>query len=471
MADTIERPTILQVNAWTGSEVPTQELPTFTPWGQRELVAGRTRWLAPAAPVDDRRWDHPDVGWGLILPDRDDLKPAELATAADASEPIRKLLAARPGSPVLRFRKDLQQGYLRRYYADGRAQDLSVQAPRPGTGEGRTPQYLLINASPAVIPWAVQYALNMSAYVGRLDLEGTALENYVEALIGDWGGASCDPRAAVVWSVDHGAPDITNLMARVIADRVWTVMETDADLTGRRRLDGASATRAGLADALAELSPALVVTTSHGMTGPVGSPERLKAQLGAPVDADYQAVLPADLAAWNAGGAIWYAHACCSAGSDSPSRYSDLLPSSGSVGSVLSGVATAAGATVAPLPKALLGAAKPIRAFVGHVEPTFDWTLRDPRNRQPLAHVLTTCLYPKLYERTEHPTPVAHALSGIFKEAGSFYGSWQEAIRGINENRPGMRDWALYRQLVAMDRQTTVILGDPTVSLPKAVGA
>jgi hypothetical protein len=51
-----------------------------------------------------------------------------------------------------------------------------VQVPRPGLGDGKTPQYLLIYGSPAEIPWAVQYALNMSTYVGRLDLEGPALE-------------------------------------------------------------------------------------------------------------------------------------------------------------------------------------------------------------------------------------------------------------------------------------------------------
>lgn len=54
----------------------------------------------------------------------------------------------------------------------------------------------------------------------------------------------------------------------------------------------------------------------------------------------------------------------------------------------------------------------------------------------------------------------------VFTEAGAFYGAWQEAIAGINQNLPGMRGWALYRQLVAMDRRTLVILGDPTVSLP-----
>jgi hypothetical protein len=38
----------------------------------------------------------------------------------------------------------------------------------------------------------------------------------------------------------------------------------------------------------------------------------------------------------------------------------------------------------------------------------------------------------------------------------------------VDNGFPGARDFALYRQLAAMDRQTTVILGDPTVSIPSA---
>lgn len=467
MTETIERPELLRINAWTGSSAPIQELPPRTPWAQRHLLAGRTRWLAPATPIDERRWDHPDVGWGLILPEKEGMKPTDLATAADAPEAIQRVVAARPGSPILRYRRDLQQGYLRRYYADGRVQDLSVQAPRPGIGDGRMPQYLLIYGSPAEIPWTVQYALNMSSYVGRLDLAGAALDNYVAALLTDWRGQTCQPRSPVVWSVDHGKPDITALMRQAIADHLWTKMKADPDLKGRRRLEDDGATRTALGTTLAEVSPALVITTSHGVTGPLSDPDLLKIRLGAPVDAAHQPLTLDDLRDWSPAGAIWYAHACCSAGSDATSRYADLLTADGSVGQTLNGVAMTCDAMVAPLARALLGAEQPLRAFVGHVEPTFDWTLRDPRTQQPLTHVLTTSLYDKLYQQGEIRTPIAHALAAIFKEAGAFYGSWQDAIRRINGNEPGMRDWALYRQLVAMDRQSLVILGDPTVALPQ----
>jgi hypothetical protein len=82
-----------------------------------------------------------------------------------------------------------------------------------------------------------------------------------------------------------------------------------------------------------------------------------------------------------------------------------------------------------------------------------------------VSQVLQKALYDNIYQQ-DLRTPIGFALRDVYKQAGAFCGSWQKAVNGINENVPGMRDWAPYRQLVAMDRQTLVILGDPTVSLP-----
>jgi hypothetical protein len=201
------------------------------------------------------------------------------------------------------------------------------------------------------------------------------------------------------------------------------------------------------------------------MTGPLNDKEQLLWQLGALVDARHAILGAQQLNDWQPCGAIWYAHACCSAGSDQASRYKGLLPEDGEIGFLLNRIAAVAGATIAPLARTLLGAEKPLRAFIGHVEPTFDWTLRDPNNKQVLTHVLCSALYDNLYAGYAR-NPIGWALQKVFAEAGHFYAAWQNAIRDINQNVPGMRDFALYRQLVAMDRQTLVILGDPTVALP-----
>jgi hypothetical protein len=413
MIDAIDRPQTLNVNAWTGDSSPQQALPPRTPWGQMANLAGLTRWLGAPMPIDERDWTNPNVGWGLVLPDRDDLSMTERATADDAPEPIQRLLKSRSNAPVLRWRPELQQNYVRRYYADGGVEDLSAQAPNPGIGKGRVPRYLLIYATPKEIPWAVQYALNMSTFVGRLDLEGSALAHYVDALISDWAGQTCDPRAPLVWSVDHGKNDITWLMARTVAGGVWSKLDTNSDLNKRKWLKDSNATRGALGAALAELSPALIVTTSHGMTGPLNDSKLLVQHLGAPVDVEYAVLGAEQLDGWRPSGAIWYAQACCAAGSDASSRYKGLLPADGSIGAMLNGVAEAAGATTAPLASLLLGAERPLRAFVGHVEPTFDWTLRDPANKQVLSQVLCDAFSDKLYQEYRR-NPIGWALHRRF---------------------------------------------------------
>ena len=129
----------------------------------------------------------------------------------------------------------------------------------------------------------------------------------------------------------------------------------------------------------------------------------------------------------------------------------------------LSGVA-ALGPQVAPLPTRLLGAERPLRAFVGHVEPTFDWTLRNPANQQPLTDGIVQALYPRLYQLTPR-TPVGRALWDWFGRVGALYASWDAARNGYNSGASDVRA-LLYPQLGARDVESTVILGDPAAMLP-----
>lgn len=183
-------PDELRVNAWTGVETPVSGLGVDgLRWGLHRRVTGPSALdteLAPPVPADPRDWRHPSVGWGLVLPDDDEFDDAGRAAGADAPEAIRRLLAARAPAPVLRYRADLTHGFLRRYYPHRPHQDLSLTGAARGTGEGQLPRYLLICAPPARIPWTFQYTANLSAYVGRLTLTGTALERYIDALLGDW---------------------------------------------------------------------------------------------------------------------------------------------------------------------------------------------------------------------------------------------------------------------------------------------
>ena len=54
----------------------------------------------------------------------------------------------------------------------------------------------------------------------------------------------------------------------------------------------------------------------------------------------------------------------------------------------------------------------------------------------------------------------------IFFEAGAFLTTWRQALADVNRNKPGAAAVATYRQVAALDRQSVVIVGDPTVCLP-----
>ncbi len=462
----------LQVNAWLPGthRVEAQPSRALTDWAIRragDLVPERP--LAAAEPPDERDWRDERVGWGLVLADDDAVAPADKATGADAAPALRRLLEARPGSPVLRYRPDLGVSFLVRYEADGTSRRLATTGGERGSGPRQLPKYLLVAASPAEVPWRLQYLLNTSSYVGRLDLPPDGLEHYVDALVGGWDGATSQVGSTLVWTVDHGRDDITWLMRHGLAEPLADAYAGDEHLTGgAHRLSGADAVGAGLVDALVARRPGMVVTTSHGVTSPLDDPAALREGLGALVDGSHQPVAPDRLAeAWQSDGAVWYAHACCSAGADGATLFSDVVEAGSDVDRVLTGVSTA-GACTAPLPRLLLGAERPLRAFVGHVEPTFNWTLRDPENGQLLTSGLRQALYDGLFRAV--PEPVGLALARAYAPVAALWSRWDSERQVANEGDVIARRRALAARMAALDRQSTVLLGDPTATLPALGG-
>ena len=455
-------PAALSVNAWTGNGTPATSplAPGALGWALGAQGAAPLRLLAPEAEADPRDWRDPRVGWGLVLPDTSGLDDAAKARGEDAPEPLRQLLAARPGSPVLRYVDDprLRYSHLRRHYAHRGAQDIALSGAERGIADGRLPRYLLIAAGPDAIPWELQYAASQAAAVGRLPLSGQALANYVGALLRDWEGAGASPQRTLVWATDHGGGDISGLMRRTIALPLQEQLAADAELDARL-VDGASA--GALHDGLADHRPGLVVTTSHGKTGPLADPAAMLRDLGKPVGDDHALLEPEPLLdAWQPDGAVWYAHACCGAGCDAATIFRGLLAPGSPVDALLEGIA-ALGAQVAPLPLALLGAERPLRAFVGHVEPTFDWTVAHRATGQPLTASIRAALYERLYR----PAPVGHALREAYGHVGELYTQRDAAQRAFDRGEP-TEDVAMATLLGARDRQAMVVLGDPTVTLP-----
>jgi hypothetical protein len=459
----------LRLSAWTGDASPAGAVDKsrVAAWALARQSDGSGREGARAAPTeaDAWEWQDPRVGWGLVLPDVPGGHPAALATADDAPEPIRRLWASRPNAPVLRWSATHGNEVLLRYDKNGKLRKPSLVSDF-GVDANSIPRFLLIAASPQQIPWSFQYAANLRRYVGRLDGTETELGRYVDALHSGWSASARDVRAPLVWSVDHGHDDITWLMDQVISRKLFDEYATDGDFPRCIGLFDAEATAGRLVSELATKKPALVVTTSHGMTGPLHDVQATRAHLGVPVDRD-RALLDVKTLVdhWSPDGAIWYSHACCSAGSDTTSQYQGLFDATGDVMRTLNGVAAACGACIAPLPQQLLGHEKPLAAFIGHVEPTFNWTLRDPRTNQPIAHSVRQALYDRLFH-LGGGRPIGWALSRVFEDASTLLGLWAQAVRDFNKGLPGALDSALVNQLTALDRQHTVLLGCPTATLP-----
>ena len=248
---TIDRPEDLRINAWDGTESSILDFPNKS---GNPFLATRVghKTLAPVHLPKPWDWRSKDVGWGLILRDNPAISAKDKAVGADAPEPIRRLLAARAydkhlPAPVLRYQPNKPPGTLHRYYPDGTDEQLSSATPERGVREGQIPQYLLIYGGPVEVPWSVQYGLNLSAYVGRLDLtveEG--LNHYVGALISDWKGLDLgDAYKPVVWSPDWGIPDITFLLSQLLGAKLSEKFATDGEMRERVWLTGAQASCAG----------------------------------------------------------------------------------------------------------------------------------------------------------------------------------------------------------------------------------
>jgi hypothetical protein len=460
-------PEFLSINAWAGGPgAVAGAVGDPVNWALgREIPAIGQMLFAEKGP-DLWDWHDIRVGWGLILPENEAYSVPDRARAADAPDPIRDLLSDRQDAPVFRYRPGSPNRWatLMRYFTDGRMLPPDIATAEFGVGDEQIPYYLLICASPGDIPWEFQYLLNTRFAVGRLDLDEDGLANYVAALRRDWAGATADPFAAVVWATDHGGDDMSGTMRRYVAEPVFAALSSDPSLSAKSVLidrDHGGATSGSLLRALTSTAPGLVVTTSHGVTWPIDDPAQLAANLGLLVGEDLEYATPAGiLAAWQPDGAIWYAHACCSAGVSAETIYAEIAALGSDIMRVLTSVA-AVGPRVAPLPRALLGASRPARAFIGHVEPTFDYTIRQPETWQALTGGLRAALHDCLYQE-DKPGRIGHAFQAYFESIGPAAGE-QIMLHRSYDRGENVERQLLTAQLTARDRMSTVILGDPTV--------
>lgn len=468
MSEPAARPVQLALNAYAGGDgaVAGALTDTSARWALRTPPSTLERFLKPPPPANPLNFLDERVGWGLVVAERPGFSNAQLAQNEDLCASLRQLLVKRESTSVLRYRpgSDHRLTLLRDH---ARGKDLDLAGSPIGKTAGAIPRYLLMVGRPTAtdLPWGLQYVLALSRNVGRLPFDPlddeASLAPYVKACLEDWHSAGADPEATVVWSVDHGGDDISHLLQAAIAEQVAHRYATDADLQGKAvRIADSEASHSNLSKALSASRPGVVVTTSHGMTGPLTDRAAMAAQLGLPVDRSFKPMpLEPLLQEWAPDGTIWYAHACCGAGADSGSIFTELFADS-PARQVLQAVGEL-GAQVAPLPVRLLTHPKPARAFIGHVEPTFDWTVRQPATGQFLTAAIVESLYDQLFQ----PTPVGHAFRSWYAGAATHFGAWDAAKKSFGGEESG-RAAVLYHTLAARDIQSMVLLGDPAVALP-----
>ena len=82
---------------------------------------------------------------------------------------------------------------------------------------------------------------------------------------------------------------------------------------------------------------------------------------------------------------------------------------------------------------------------------------------------LNKALYEGLFRR--RPEPIGMAMRSVFASVGTHWQNWRSAKkRAVAEGDVLARAIAAQAQLAAIDRQSTVILGDPTVTVPAMAG-
>jgi hypothetical protein len=132
---------------------------------------------------------------------------------------------------------------------------------------------------------------------------------------------------------------------------------------------------------------------------------------------------------------------------------------------VLDGIA-ACGAMIAPLPQALLGAREPLKGFIGQIEPTFNWTLKDDATGQWLTNPIAKAMHQKLF-RSQPLGRVVHEIHQIATTLAAQFSDAQD--RSVTHADPDTRqrneEKALRLRLVGQDLMSLVVLGDPAVRI------
>ncbi|MHA7207935.1 hypothetical protein [Arthrobacter sp. MDT1-65] len=468
--DDTSLPASVQIDAWAGECATSTLAQHARRWGAKPGLSTQDP-LKFDSISDPTNWMSDEVGYGVLVPDtpvvpegHEYVWTKEKATGSALPKPIRRLLRARPKTVLLYWNPLHGTRSVRRYFDSDppHTSDLRIGLSQFGTARKQLPRFVLIAASPTSIPWEVQYAFALRHAVGRLPFDDDQGDSYISAMLDGSGWATSPPTSSsvTIWTVNHGTRDISHLMQNVLTKPL--IEKCQGSIETLTVVDGVDATTAGLVTALAS-KPTLLVTSSHGAT-PLDERELVR-ELGLPVARDRTTVNIDALVESVPGGAIWFAQACCSAGSSSRSNYTALLEE-GTMARLIVDTVAGLASSVSPASLALLTRDPPVRAIFGHVEPTFDWTLRDPETKQRFGHDIISALTSQLHSGK----PLGLILESYYAGVSSLVSAWATRSDDFKDSHDRSILVEMTRlRLTAWDRQSLVLLGDPTVRIPKII--
>ncbi len=209
--------------------------------------------------------DLKEAGWGVIFEENVDPQ------IKDALSPLLEQRERESGSKYREL--TYQRGW-------SKSDFLVHYGTAPGTVDD-LPYYLLIVGAPTDIPFSFQYQLAVQYAVGRLDFDRPDdFARYAASVREVETERLQRARRASFFAVENADDRATWQSTRYLVDPLVTKLRADATTWQIDRLAGADATKRRFADVLGtnREGPALVFTTSHGLSFRNGHPLQMRHQ-------------------------------------------------------------------------------------------------------------------------------------------------------------------------------------------------
>jgi hypothetical protein len=407
------------------------------------------------AAFDEPKLDDPkEAGWGLLV-------------NANEADEMKGLLA-----PLIKHR----QGRVLLYQGEPVLEWMEMNRAN-FINPSKFPFYVLIAGGPSKIPYELQFSLDVTQAVGRIDFEKPAdYANYANSVVRQETQKLQSPEKRIVFFApqlpgDNPTIQSSQRLARPIFQQLPDSVPKDMKYTD---LIGESATKLNLLNSLAPdksgRTPALLFAASHG-TGVNSSDPYQRYLQGSIVCQDHKFPLNPqkregfitgyDVAdGFNIPGGIIFIFACYGAGTRAHSDFIRYVPD----GKPRQSLEVVQGKEdfVAYLPKALL--ANPNRgslAVIGHVDPAWSSSFTSPITKERRIHPFGFAL-----ARLLRGKPIGFAVTAFNQKYAEISTSLLSLIEDMDETGKlpeptNMADLWICRN----DAQNYVVIGDPAVHL------